>query len=184
MSQNPVGPITSTTVPLVYDSDTGGFGGPIDMTGPVVGTVSYRQTNASALQLSITVDFGQPNSTYDVFFTCGPAHSMACGFISIGSLVTDAIGAGSASITVGLGKLLSGPFGPGYRTDHLDLLAGVGDIGRGLLTAGAINYFVCRREGIVGEEQVERAEAVSGEGDPVGMGATATSQDPLAGKQG
>ena len=28
-----VGPITETRVPIVYDSDTGGFGGPGDMNG-------------------------------------------------------------------------------------------------------------------------------------------------------
>jgi hypothetical protein len=52
MPPSPVGPITSTSVPLVYDSDAGGFGGPGDMTGPVVGSVSYRQTNASELEVT------------------------------------------------------------------------------------------------------------------------------------
>jgi hypothetical protein len=39
--------------------------------------------------------------------------------------------------------LIVPPFGPGYRTDHIDLLHGVGDLSRGAITAGAINYFVC-----------------------------------------
>ena len=184
MPSTPVGPITSTTVPLVYDSDTGGFGGPLDMTGPAVGTVSYLQNNASELELTITVDFGQPSTAYEIFFTCGPAHAMACGFTSIGTLTTDVAGAGSATVFVSLGVLLGGPFGPGYRTDHVDLLAGGGDLGKGLLTAGAVNYFVCRREGIIGAERAERPEAVTGEGDPLGPVARASSQDPIAGRQG
>jgi hypothetical protein len=64
------------------------------------------------------------------------------------------------------------------------MLAGLGGLTKGVLTAGALNYFVCRREGITGDERAERREAVVGEGDPLGPTATATSQDPIAGRQG
>src|SRR5215831_12929781 len=124
-----VGPITSTTVPMVYDSDSGGFGGPLDMNGPVVGSVSYKQTNADDLHISIALDFGQPNTRYEVFLTCGPAHALACGFRGIAVLTTDAVGAaGNTSATVPFGVLEAAPFGPGYRTDHLDLLHALGDL--------------------------------------------------------
>jgi hypothetical protein len=184
MPPTPVGPQPSTTVPLIYDTDSAGFGGPYDMTGPLIGNVSYRQSGASALEMTITVDFGQPNTTYDVFLVCGPAHALACGFTTIGTLTTDPVGAASTSIAVSLGVLLNPPFGPGYRTDHLDLLAG-----GGALVAGAINYFVCRRQHGVGEEEAEasaeQAEAArTGEGDPLsGALATARTEDPFAGRQ-
>src|SRR5436190_14918332 len=43
MTTPPVGPVTSTTVPLAFDTDGVGFGGPLDMRGPLVGTVTYDQ---------------------------------------------------------------------------------------------------------------------------------------------
>src|SRR5678816_3361886 len=89
-----VGPITTTIVPMVYDGDSGGFGGPLDMNGPVVGSVGYKQTNADNLDISITLEFGQPNTKYEAFLTCGPAHALACGFLGIAVLTTDAVGAG------------------------------------------------------------------------------------------
>jgi hypothetical protein len=193
MPPSPVGPITSTTVPLVYDSDAGGFGGPVDMTGPVVGSVSYQQNGASALELAITVDFGQPGANYEVFLTCGPAHSLACGFASVGTLTTNVAGSGSATIAVPLGVLLGTPFGPGYRTDHLDLLDPAAGFAKGALTAGAVNYFVCRRrpvgaegegEAQAEEQQAQPPQAATGEGDPLASMATATSQDPLTAGQG
>src|SRR5713101_7450677 len=152
-----VGPVTTTTVPLVYDSDSGGFGGPVDMTGPVIGNVSYRQDAADDLNLTITVEFGQPNTVYQVFLVCGPAHALGCGFRAIGPLSTDLVGHGSTSMAVPFAVLHASPFGPGYRTDHVDLLHGVGDLSKGILTAGALNYFVCRQR--VGQARAELTEA-------------------------
>jgi hypothetical protein len=165
MPPTPVGPMTSTSVPLVFDTDAVGFGGPGDMVGPVVGSVRYAQSNSSELELGISVDFGRPSTTYEIFLTCGPAHDLGCGWILIGSLVTDGVGSGSTTILVALGMLLTAPFGPGYRTDHVDLVAVPGDPSGSVLTAGALNYFVCRREEVVIEE---RHEGRTGEGDPLG----------------
>jgi hypothetical protein len=74
MPPTPVGPITSTSVPLVFDTDAVGFGGPGDMVGLVVGSVRCAQSNSSELELSISLDFGRPSTTYEIFLTCGPAH--------------------------------------------------------------------------------------------------------------
>jgi len=163
-----VGPIKETNVLAVYDSDSGGFGGPIDMRGPEIGSVSYSQPGGNLL-LKIKITFGQPSTTYRVFLTCGPAHNLACGFVTIGNLVTNAAGAGASAITVPAAVLEASPFGPGFRNDHLDLLRGAGDLTKGVLTAGAINYFVCRRpQGAKAAAPVPRLMAETQAGDPLG----------------
>jgi hypothetical protein len=173
-----VGPKTETQVIVVYDTDTRGFGGPPDMDGPEIGRVLYSQPGDN-LQLQIILDFALPNTRYEVFLVCGPAHALACGFRAIGVLSTNAAGAGATSITVPFTVLEASPFGPGYRTDHIDLLAGLGNASAGVLTSGAINYFVCRKEGI---QEEEAAKAVSsGQGDP--MGVQTSSNDPMGAKK-
>ena len=181
-----VGPITETHVPVVYDTDAGGFGGPGDMTGPQIGLIAYSEPGDN-LQVKITIEFGQPSTSYDVFLVGGPSHAMASGFIAIGTLITDAMGAGGGGFTVPHATLLAPPFGPGYRTDHIDLLHGVGDLSRGSLTAGAINYFVCREKEQPGHPgiKVKAAEAFKGargQGDP--HGTKGHQSDPAAGKKG
>jgi hypothetical protein len=171
-----VGPKTETQVTVVYDTDTRGFGGPPDMDGPEIGRVLYSQPGDN-LQLQISLEFALPNTRYEVFLVCGPAHALSCGFRAIGILTTNAAGAGATSITVPFAVLEVSPFGPGYRTDHIDLLRGLGNADAGVLTAGAINYFVCRKEGIHGLEQAESTTATSGLGDP--MGTLARSSDPM-----
>jgi hypothetical protein len=173
-----VGPITSTIVPMAYDSDSIGFGGPVDMTGPAIGSVSYHQDAADDLSLTITVDFGQPSTIYQVFLVCGPSHALGCGFRDIGTVATNVVGQGSTTIVVPFPVLRAPPFGPGYRTDHLDLLVGAGDLSKGVLTAGALNYFVCRERVGTQAAQPTEAERQSATGDP--LGAMASGTDPLA----
>lgn len=163
----PVGPIKETHVQLAYDTDSGGFGGPLDMRGPLVGEVTYVQPGGN-LGIRINLEFGQPNTKYEVFLVCGPAHSAACGFISIGTLATDAAGAGGFGASVPSSVLQAAPFGPGFRNDHLDLLAGVGNLKGGAITAGAINYYVCKREAGVAAGKIPEAMAKPREGDPLG----------------
>ena len=184
MPPSPVGPVTSTTVPLVYDSDTRGVGGPVDMTGPVIGSLSYRQSNTGDLELAITLDFAQANITYEIVLTCGPSHALSCGFVSVGQLTTNAAGSGAVTITVPTAVLLSGPFGPGYRTDHLDMINPATGLVTGGLTAGAVNYLVCRRAIAAAEDeaQAQTPQAFTGEGDPLDTLATTTGQDPLLGR--
>jgi hypothetical protein len=147
------------------------------MNGPIIGSVGYQQDAADDLNLTISVDFGQPNSVYQVFLVCGAAHALGCGFRFVGRLATDAVGRGTRAIVVPFAELEAAPFGAGYRTDHLDLLEGVGDLNKGILTAGALNYFVCRER--VGHPQAEipEAEAKAEAGDP--LGASATDADPV-----
>ena len=164
-----VGPIKETHVPAVYDRDAGGFGGPLDMDGPQIGMVAYSEPGGN-LHVEINIQYAQPSTKYEVFLTGGPAHSLATGFRVIGTLATNPAGAGNGVFTVGHPTLLAPPFGPGYRTDHIDLLQNVGDLSRGCLTAGAINYVVCREPGQpapVGYKLVETVKGEPGEGDPL-----------------
>jgi hypothetical protein len=162
-----VGPIRETHVPLVYDTDSGGFGGPLDMDGPLIGMVAYTEPGGN-LNIKIDIEFGQPGTKYEVFLVSGPAHALATGFIAIGTLVTNGAGAGSGAFTVAHATLLAPPFGPGYRNDHIDLMRGVGDLQKGGLTAGAINYFVCREVGQPGHAAAEVHKGAIGKGDPHG----------------
>lgn len=165
-----VGPVKETNVPMVYDSDSAGFTAPGDMRGPEVGSVSYTQSANGSLQLRIKVEFAQVSTKYQVFLVCGPSHALACGFVTIGTLTTNAAGSGAATINVPVAVLQSPPFGPGFRNDHLDL---IGDDPRtSILSIGAINYFVCRR-----------AAGAAAPEAPSGM-ETSTSGDPLSKKGG
>jgi hypothetical protein len=178
-----VGPITETSVLVVYDTDKGGFGGPLDMSGPQIGLLAYSEPGDN-LHVTINLEFGQPNTSYEVFLVGGAAHALATGFIGIGVLSTNGVGAGSGTFTVPHARLLAPPFGPGYRTDHIDLLHGLGDLSRGCLTAGEINYFVCREKdqpSHPGFKIAEAKEGVSGQGDP--LGARVSDSDPIGGKK-
>ncbi|HEY6693613.1 MAG TPA: hypothetical protein VI006_12235 [Solirubrobacteraceae bacterium] len=172
---------------MIYDTDSNGFGGPGDMNGPGIGEVAYRQAPDSSLQLDVRLEFAQLVTTYEAFLVCGAAHSLACGFVSAGTVTTDAVGAGSGTLTVPAGVLLAAPFGPGYRSDHLDLLQGAGDVSRGLLTAGALNYLVCRRRPVAGAaerepEPVEAARASLSPGQRDPAGAMIDDRDPAGGR--
>lgn len=178
-----VGPMPETQVPVVFDSDTNGFGGPLDMNGPQVGVIAYSEPGGN-LHIKVNIEFAYPSTTYDVFLVGGPAHNLSTGFITIGTLVTDAVGAGSGAYTVAHATLLAAPFGPGYRNDHVDILHAVGDLSKGTLTAGAINYFVCREGNQPTAGDFKIAETVRGgaqQGDPHGK--HATGADPLTSKK-
>lgn len=74
-----VGPITTTTVPIVYDTDNNGLGGPLNMAGATIGNVTYHQEPDGSLVLAFTLEFAQPNTRYTVYFVCGPAHASGAG---------------------------------------------------------------------------------------------------------
>jgi hypothetical protein len=166
-----VGPIKETHVPMVYDSDSHGLGGPIDMNGPQIGITAYSEPGDN-LHLEIKVEFAQPSTKYEVFLTAGPSHALATGYISVGVLSTNAAGAGAGAFTVPHAILLAHPFGAGYRNDHIDLLRGVGDLSSGVLVSGAVNYFVCsQREKTADHPGIKAFEAhkgATGEGDALG----------------
>lgn len=137
-----VGPHTTTTVRSVYDCDARGLGGDCDMTGAVIGSVSYSQQADGSLQLTEHVNFARPNWAYKMLFTEGPSHDLALGFRTVGTLHTDANGRGSASVTLPVSMLQSSPEGAGYHTDHLDLLTRPFDLAAGVLVTGALNFYV------------------------------------------
>jgi hypothetical protein len=167
-----VGPIKETNVPVVYDSDDRGLGGPIDMNGPQIGITAYSEPGDN-LHMQINVEFAQPSTKYEVFLTAGPSHALASGFIGIGVLTTNGAGTGVGTFTVPHATLLAAPFGAGYRTDHIDLLRGPGDLTRGVLVTGAVNYFVCSQREKAGADHpgiaaFEAHKGTVGKGDAVG----------------
>jgi hypothetical protein len=167
-----VGPIKETHVPMIYDTDDRGLGGPIDMNGPQIGITAYSEPGDN-LQLQITVEFAQPSTKYEVFLTAGPSHALATGYIGVGVLTTNGVGAGVGNFTVPHATLLAPPFGAGYRTDHIDLLSGAGDLKGGVLVAGAVNYFVCsQREKVAADHPgiaaFEAHKGAVGKGDVIG----------------
>jgi hypothetical protein len=166
-----VGPQTQTIVPVIYDFDDRGFAGIGDMNGPPVGTLRYRQDTVGNIELEIDIEFGHPNRTYDVVLTAGPSHDLAAGWVVVGQLVTGPDGRGFVALVVPAGVLLAPPFGPGARADHIDILEIASLLTAGVLTAGAVNYFVCRRRGVPpGEEIPEtRPELRTGDGDPLDL---------------
>jgi hypothetical protein len=164
-----VGPIKETRVPAVYDRDNNGFGGTLDMDGPEIGMVAYSEPGGN-LHIEIKIQFGQPNTKYEVFLVGGPSHNTGTGFRVIGTLATNGNGSGVGAFSVAHATLLSSPYGPGYRTDHIDLLQNVGDLSKGCLTAGAINYFVCRERDQIphpGFKLTETLKGEAGKGDPL-----------------
>ena len=164
-----VGPIKETRVPAVYDRDNNGFGGTLDMDGPEIGMVAYSEPGGN-LHIEIKIQFGQPNTKYEVFLVGGPSHSTGTGFRVIGTLATNGNGSGVGAFSVAHATLLAPPYGPGYRTDHLDLLQNVGDLSKGCLTAGAVNYFVCRERDQIphpGFKLTETLKGEAGKGDPL-----------------
>ncbi len=99
--------------------------------------------NSGALRVVVSLKDAQPNTTYQIFFTCGPIHALACGYITIGTLTTNGVGNGNTgAFIVPLSTLQAGPFGAGSRTDHIDLLKGAFDLSAGLYVVGGINYTV------------------------------------------
>ncbi len=166
-----VGPIKETLVPMVYDSDDRGLGGPVDMNGPQVGLLAYSEPGDN-LHLDIRIEFGRPTTKYEIFLTAGPSHALAAGFIGIGTIATDAAGAASGSFTVPNNRLLAAPFGPGYRTDHVDMLEAGGSFSGGVLVVGAVNYFVCSQREKTGADHpglaaFEAHKGKEGQGDPI-----------------
>jgi len=167
-----VGAIKETNVPIVYDSDSRGLGGPSDMNGPQIGITAYSEPSDN-LHLQINVEFALPSTRYEVFLVAGPSHALASGFIGVGVLTTNGAGAGVGTFTVPHATLLTAPFGAGYRTDHIDMLRAAGDLTAGFLVTGAVNYFVCSQCEKGGADHpgiaaFEAHKGVVGKADPAG----------------
>jgi hypothetical protein len=134
----------NTKVDFVQDVATGGSFADLDMAGPTgFGFVNFNQDDAGNLRVVASLKNAEPNTTYEIFLVCGPTHDTACGFISIGTLTTNGQGNGnSGAIDVPLATLQAAPFGSGDRTDHIDLLKGVGDLSAGVYAVSGIDYTV------------------------------------------
>jgi hypothetical protein len=160
----------TTIVSLIYDTDANGLGGPLDMVGPTIGSVEYAQATDGSLRVQVTITFGFPNTTYQVFLVCGFIHDESCGFIAVGPVTTNGAGTGrSTSLTISAATLQDAPFGPGYRTDHIDLLQNEGDLSRGVLAAGRINYFIPGSAGSA-PDRARPSSPAPGRRDPVRPG--------------
>lgn len=139
---SPVLATPNTKLDLVTDCSAG-CPEALDMAGPMAGFVNFNQDDTGALRVVVAVKKGVPDTTYEIFLVCGPTHALACGFISIGTLTTNGQGNGnSGAISVSVATLVAAPFGSGARTDHIDLLVGVGDLSAGVLAASVLEYTV------------------------------------------
>jgi hypothetical protein len=102
-----------------------------DMVGPAgYGFVNYT-TYGSTLKLQVGIRNASPNTSYTIYLTCGPTHDLACGFVALATVTTDAYGRASANQL-----LISNPVGGGVRTDHVD----IGGADGSWVVAGGINY--------------------------------------------
>jgi hypothetical protein len=148
-----VGPQTFTKVNIINDCPSNGS---CDMKGPKIGLLKYSQGNDGSLSLSLTFSGVDANTAYPVYLACGPSHDLACGFSQVGTITTNASGAGSGTVNVPVATLQASPYGCGYRTDHVDLVAG-----NNYPVAGATNYYVPCGSGA-------HPTKPTGKGDPTG----------------
>jgi hypothetical protein len=101
---------------------------PVDSAGPTgFGFVNYNKNAAGDLRVVAVLKNAAPDTTYTVFFVCGPTHATACGFVSIGTVTTNGQGNGSSGAIV----LTSPPY-VGGPDDHVDLIKDNGDLNAGV----------------------------------------------------
>ena len=101
---------------------------PVDSAGPTgFGFVNYNKNAAGDLRVVAVLKNAAPNTTYHIFFVCGPTHASACGFIDLGTLTTNGQGNGSSGAIV-----VTDPPYVGGPDDHIDLLKNAGDQSAGL----------------------------------------------------
>ena len=80
----------------------------------------------------MTLRGARPETTYVIGLNCGPTIALACGFILIGALTTNAAGnARSGDIVVPVATLQVAPFGSGQRADEITMVTQVGDLSAG-----------------------------------------------------
>ena len=117
-----------------------------DMVGPPDGTVSYSQDLSSeVLTIELEVLTALPSTEYKVFLVCGATHALSCGFNTVHTFTTDALGHAATSFSVLPSQFPSQTPEEGcgsVRSDHIDVLKGSGDTTAGLWAATPINYFV------------------------------------------
>jgi subtilisin family serine protease len=91
------------------------------------GYVQYEDLPGASIRIQVEMRGVPTNASYTAYLVCGGSHEVACGYISIGTVTTDADGSSSATFTV------TNPF-TGSEDEHIDL--GGPD---GFYTAGPIS---------------------------------------------
>jgi len=121
-----------TKIELVNDCGGFGPGGACDNTGVAAGFVRFEQDETGGLTIDVTLRGARPETTYVIGLNCGPTIALACGFILIGALTTNAAGnARSGDIVVPVATLQVAPFGSGQRADEITMVTKVGDLSAG-----------------------------------------------------
>lgn len=121
-----------TKIELVNDCGGFGPGGACDNMGVAAGFVRFEQDETGGLTIDVTLRGARPETTYVIGLNCGPTIALACGFILIGALTTNAAGnARSGDIVVPVATLQVAPFGSGQRADEITMVTKVGDLSAG-----------------------------------------------------
>src|SRR5437879_10183404 len=121
-----------TKIELVNDCGGFGPGGACDNMGVAAGFVRFEQDETGGLTIDVTLRGARPETTYGIGLNCGLTIALACGFILIGALTTNAAGnARSGDIVVPVATLQVAPFGAGQRADEITMVTKVGDLSAG-----------------------------------------------------
>src|SRR2546422_1427615 len=92
------------------------------------GFVKFEQDDTGGLNIDVMLRGARPETSYRVFLTCGPTIAQSCGFIQIGTVITNAAGIGrSGDMVVPVATLQAKPFGSGQRADEITIVRQIGD---------------------------------------------------------
>lgn len=97
-----------TRIDIRFDDDNGPTG---------FGHVDFSTVAGGLIRLDIQLKNATPNSAHEAYFVCGPIHALACGYITLGTMTTDAAGSASAVFEIV-------PPYPSLPDDHVDILGG------------------------------------------------------------
>lgn len=86
----------------------------LDCSGDPVGTLTVLDVGPFGLEVGVNFTNAAPNLSFDVFWTCttiaNGCHDSACGFVDIGDVSTNALGAGSSLISLPAGNPFPGMY--------------------------------------------------------------------------
>ena len=117
-----------TKIDLVNDCGESDPASACDNAGTTAGFVKFEQDDTGGLNIDVMLHGARPETSYRVFLTCGPTIAQSCGFIQIGTVITNAAGIGrSDDMVVPVATLQAKPFGSGQRADEITIVREVGD---------------------------------------------------------
>ena len=110
---------SNSKVDLFYDGVPGSA--EIDMAGPTgFGFVNYNKNADGALRFVVSLKNAAPNTTFSIYYVCGPTHALICApAYLLGTFTTDADGNANS----GALWLENPPF-VGAPDDHVDIVGG------------------------------------------------------------